>query len=209
MRILFVTVVPATVRRARPGRDRARPRAAGRGQRRRGALAGALRGASPRRRSVRGARSRVSSRRFRRFDRVRGRPTSSWRRGAAARLALRAAAARSRRGPRRPRAPRVAVEPGAVWSDDRDAAMAEIRARAARRPVAGAGVGVGRRSRPRGCDASHRSSCRIRRRRDRVRVPCKRIVRRLTRWQVDPIVARVNQLRGDPHRRVRDAGATR
>jgi hypothetical protein len=85
-------------------------------------------------------------------------------------------------------------EPNSVWPSDRDAAMAEIRARAAHHPMSDSGHATAR-----GLSAPMR------------RVPpfvlpdpgsarrgagtVKRVVRRLTGWQVDPLVARMNQLR--------------
>jgi hypothetical protein len=90
-----------------------------------------------------------------------------------------------------PSAPRSSdVDHDVVWPSERDAAMAEIRARAARSGAS---------------DVARDLSARIR------RVPAlalptatsprpgagsaKRTVRRLTSWEIDPIVGRVNELR--------------
>jgi hypothetical protein len=91
-------------------------------------------------------------------------------------------------------APRWVDESNSVWPSDRDAAMAAIRARAAHHPM-----GESAHATARDLSAPMR------------RVPpfvladpgsarrgastVKRVVRRLTGWQVDPLVARMNQLR--------------
>jgi hypothetical protein len=128
---------------------------------------------------------------IRRFDRVM--VTEELLDAAPLRAALRAGPAFE---PWRPPAgePISAVEPDVFWPSDRDAAMAEIRARAAHRPMGEPG-----RAATRDLSAAMR------------RVPpfvlpdpgsarrgastVKRVVRRLTGWQVDPLVARMNQLR--------------
>ena len=131
------------------------------------------------------------TRRFRRFDRVEVAD------GLLSVTPLRAAlrAARSVTTWSAPAdAPRARTEPAAVWSGDRDAAMREIRARAGRRPATDTGPAavddLGARMRqvpplvlPDPTSTRPGAST------------VQRIVRRLTRWQVDPIVARVNELR--------------
>jgi hypothetical protein len=129
-------------------------------------------------------------RRFRRFDRVV--VEEELLRAAPLRAGLRAA-----RAVETWRAPTAAsarpVEPVTVWPTDRDGAMAEIRARAGHRPA------------PRASGVHDDPGARIR------QVPplvlpeptstrpgastVQKVVRRLTRWQVDPIVGRVNQMR--------------
>jgi hypothetical protein len=89
---------------------------------------------------------------------------------------------------------RTAPATDAVWPSDRDAAMTEIRARAAHRPMGAPG------------HASARELSAPMRRVPAFVLPdpgsarpgastVKRVVRRLTAWQVDPLVARLNLLR--------------
>jgi hypothetical protein len=105
------------------------------------------------------------------------------------------AALRTARSVQRWQAPSVAPSPPVVpevaWPSERDAAMAEIRARAAGSAASPGGTGdPARRLRqvraltlPEAGSARPGASV------------AKRAVRRLTRWQLDPIVETVNQLR--------------
>ncbi len=88
------------------------------------------------------------------------------------------------------------------WPEgDRDAIMAEIRARAARRSTVGARVSVGS---PRGSATRSAATAPLRRLRplampeSRSARPgassMKRAIRRLTAWQIDPIIGQVNRL---------------
>ena len=129
-------------------------------------------------------------RRFRRFDQV---VVTDELLTPPLRAALRAA--RSVVAWRAPVSPLEPVtESDSVWPSDRDAAMAAIRARAAPSPMnepadATAGELSARMRRVPPLVLPAPASAR------RGASTVKRIVRRLTGWQVDPIVARMNQMR--------------
>jgi hypothetical protein len=109
------------------------------------------------------------------------------------RVALRAARAVDRWRPPLVSSSDTVAEAPEVWPSDRDAAMAEIRARAGSSrtaaPSSGEGEPGSRLRRVAPLSLPEPTSTRP------GASTVQRLVRRLTRWQIDPIVARVNHLR--------------